>query len=112
LTELCYATEYLLQIACGAQRAMTSNWFCEAVMILRPGNLVRHKSGGPIMMVDDLISREQFKDMFGFHDAAHECTWLENGVKKIGSFRALELQSVYADGTPRNYDDEAGTNFR
>ena len=68
-------------------------------MILRPGNLVRHKSGGPIMMVDDLVSREQFKGMFGFHYAPHDCTWLENGVKKIGSFRASELQSVYADGT-------------
>lgn len=30
-------------------------------MILRPGNLVRHKSGGPIMMIDDLIPREQFR---------------------------------------------------
>jgi uncharacterized protein YodC (DUF2158 family) len=30
-------------------------------MILRPGNLVRHKSGGPIMMIDDLISSDRFK---------------------------------------------------
>jgi uncharacterized protein YodC (DUF2158 family) len=73
-------------------------------MILRPGNLVRHRSGGPIMMMDDPISRE---GMWGAHDAPHDCTWLENGVKKIGRFRASELQSVYADGTPRNCDDEA-----
>lgn len=73
-------------------------------MILRPGNLVRHRSGGPIMMVDDLISRE---GVWGIPDPTHDCTWLENGIKKIGSFRASELQSVYADGTPRNYDDEA-----
>ena len=76
-------------------------------MILRPGNLVRHKSGGPIMMIDDLIPREKFKMIrWGLHDAPHDCTWLENGVKKIGSFHASELQCVYADGTSRNYDDE------
>jgi uncharacterized protein YodC (DUF2158 family) len=76
-------------------------------MILRPGNLVRHRSGGPIMMVDDLVSREQFRGLWGFHDVPRDCTWLENGVKKIGSFRASELQCVYADGTPRDYDGEA-----
>jgi uncharacterized protein YodC (DUF2158 family) len=73
-------------------------------MILRPGNLVRHKSCGPIMMIDDLIPREEFKTLWGLHDAPHDCTWLENGVKKTGSFRASELQCVYADETPRNYD--------
>jgi uncharacterized protein YodC (DUF2158 family) len=72
-------------------------------MIPRPGNLVRHKSGGPIMMVDDLIPREQFRGTLGFHDASHDCTWLENGVARSGSFRA----SVYADGTPRNHGEEA-----
>ena len=76
-------------------------------MILRPGNLVRHKSGGPIMMVDDLIPREQFRGAFGFYDSHHDCTWLENGLKKTGSFRPSELKCVYADGTPRNYDEEA-----
>lgn len=76
-------------------------------MILRPGNLVRHKSGGPIMMIDDLISKDQFKGVWGIHDAPHDCTWHENGVKKVGSFRPSELQSVYADGTPRDYDTEA-----
>jgi hypothetical protein len=85
---------------------MTVYRFCEAIMMLRPGNLVRHRSGGPIMMVDDLISREQFGSSSFFHDAPHDCTWLENGIKKIGSFRPSELQCVYADGTPRNYDDE------
>jgi uncharacterized protein YodC (DUF2158 family) len=74
-------------------------------MILRPGNLVRHKSGGPIMMIDDLISRDEFT--WNVRDAPHDCTWLENGVKKTGSFRASELQCVYADETPRNYDGEA-----
>jgi uncharacterized protein YodC (DUF2158 family) len=75
-------------------------------MVLRPGNLVRHKSGGPIMMVDDLISREQFKRSWGIHDARHDCTWIENGMKKFGSFRPSELLCVFADGTPRNYDGE------
>ena len=79
----------------------------EGIMVLRPGNLVRHKSGGPIMMVDDLVSREEFGRSSFVRDAGHDCTWLENGVKKIGSFRPSELQCVYADGTPRNYDDEA-----
>jgi uncharacterized protein YodC (DUF2158 family) len=74
-------------------------------MILRPGNLVRHKSGGPIMMVDDLISREQFERNSFLRDAPHDCTWLEDGIKKIGSFRPSELQCVYADGTPRSYDE-------
>lgn len=75
-------------------------------MILRPGNLVRHRSGGAIMMVDDLISRERFGRSSFVRDAPHYCTWLENGTKKISSFHPSELQCAYADGTPRNYDDE------
>jgi uncharacterized protein YodC (DUF2158 family) len=86
---------------------MTVYMLCEATMILKPGNLVRHKSGGPIMLVDDLISREQFRESSFILDAPHDCTWLENGIKKIGSFRPSELQCVYADGTPRNYDNDA-----
>jgi uncharacterized protein YodC (DUF2158 family) len=74
-------------------------------MILRPGNLVRHKSGGPIMMVDDSVSHKE--NRWGYNAGRHECTWLENGVKKIGGFHFSELQCVHADGTPRNYDDEA-----
>jgi uncharacterized protein YodC (DUF2158 family) len=72
-------------------------------MFLRPGNLVRHKSGGPIMMIDDLISSE---GIWGFYDAPHQCAWVEDGVKKFDNFRAPELQCVHADGTPRNYDAE------
>lgn len=72
-------------------------------MYLRPGNLVRHKSGGPIMMIDDLASIE---GMWGSYDADHQCTWVENGIRKFGTFRASQLQCVYLDGTPRNYDEE------
>ncbi|MCG2642446.1 MULTISPECIES: hypothetical protein [Bradyrhizobium] len=73
-------------------------------MFLRPGNLVRHKSGGPIMMIDDQVSIE---GMWGsYDDPHHQCAWVENGIKKFGTFRASQLQCVYADGTPRNYDEE------
>jgi uncharacterized protein YodC (DUF2158 family) len=72
-------------------------------MFLRPGNLVRHKSGGPIMMIDD---RESIGGWRGPDDPQHQCTWVENGTKKAATFRASQLQSVCADGTPRNYDNE------
>lgn len=72
-------------------------------MYLRPGNLVRHKSGGPIMMIDDLVSIEGF---WGSDDAYHQCAWVEDGIRKFGTFRASQLQCVYLDGTPRNYDQE------
>jgi uncharacterized protein YodC (DUF2158 family) len=70
---------------------MTVYMLCEATMILKPGNLVRHKSGGPIMLVDDLISPEQFRESSFILDAPHDCTWLENGIKKIGSFSTLRI---------------------
>jgi uncharacterized protein YodC (DUF2158 family) len=76
-------------------------------MILRSGNLVRHKSGGPIIVVDDVVSRERVGRSSFVRDARHDCTWLENGIKRVGSFRPSELQCVHADGTPRNYDEEA-----
>ncbi|MBR0757966.1 hypothetical protein JQ604_37795 [Bradyrhizobium jicamae] len=73
-------------------------------MYFRPGNLVRHKSGGPIMMIDDIASINVY---MGSHDGpSHQCTWVEQGIKRFGSFRASQLQCVYADGTPRNYDEE------
>jgi len=41
-----------------------------------------------------------------FADPQHQCTWVENGTKKAATFRESQLQCVYADGTPRNYDGE------
>ena len=72
-------------------------------MFLRPGNLVRHKSGGPIMMIDD---REWMGGSRGPPDPQHQCTWVENGTKKAAMFQESQLQCVYADGTPRDYDEE------
>jgi uncharacterized protein YodC (DUF2158 family) len=75
-------------------------------MYLRPGNLVRHKSGGPIMMIDDAVSLEEGP---GFvDDPYHQCAWVEAGTKRFGTFRASQLQWVHVDGTPRNRDEEQG----
>jgi hypothetical protein len=73
-------------------------------MWLRPGNLVKHRSGGPIMMVD-LGPLDQFMPMRPL-DPECSCVWVENGVKKGAAFPVSHLQPVYADGTPRNYDEE------
>jgi hypothetical protein len=73
------------------------------VMRLRSGNLVRHKSGGPIVMVD-LAPPESL----WLIDPDFECwcIWVEDRVRKSAGHRASHLQPVYADGSPRNYDDE------
>jgi len=56
------------------------------------------------MLIDDPIPLE---DLWGGrNDPDHQCAWVENGVKKFGTFRASQLQCVHADGAPRNYDDE------
>ena len=34
------------------------------------------------------------------------CIWVEDREQKFATFRATHLQSVYADGSPRNYDEE------
>ena len=68
-------------------------------MELRVGNLVRHKSGGPIMIVEELpwpgLGREMAK-----------CVWVEDGQKKLEQLEVQLLQAVYTDGSPRNYDNE------
>jgi hypothetical protein len=35
-----------------------------------------------------------------------ECVWVEDRKKMVADFDQELLQSVYADGSPRNYDDE------
>ena len=70
-------------------------------MQLRVGNLVRHKSGGPIMMVSRVLPRLPMMAFFKY-----ECTWVEDNKKLVEEFDEKLLQTVYADGSPRNYDDE------
>jgi hypothetical protein len=72
-------------------------------MWLRPGNLVRHKSGGPIMMVD--VAPFEGMGMLP-PDPECWCVWVEDRVKKGGIFRVSHLETVYADGSPRNYEHE------
>ena len=74
------------------------------VMWLRPGNLVRHKGGGPIMMID-LVTPEEMP-LIDRRDYLCSCVWVEDRVQKGGTFRSSHLQTVYADGSPRNYDEE------
>jgi hypothetical protein len=35
------------------------------------------------------------------------CVWVEDRLQKFATFRTSQLQAVYADGTLRNYDNEA-----
>jgi uncharacterized protein YodC (DUF2158 family) len=72
-------------------------------MWLRPGNLIRHKSGGPIMM----IGAAPPEGMWLVNpDFECHCIWVEDRVRKRGVFRVSHLQSVYADGSPRSYENE------
>jgi uncharacterized protein YodC (DUF2158 family) len=73
-------------------------------MWLRPGNLVRHKSGGPIMMIDGVTPEGMW--LLDPRDYWCSCVWVEDRVRKGGTFRSSHLQTVYADGSPRNYDEE------
>jgi uncharacterized protein YodC (DUF2158 family) len=69
---------------------------------LKPGNLVRHLSGGPIMMIEKPSSWTIFEPRYS-------CVWVENGRPQYGHFHLGSLQTVYADGTPRDYTkEEAG----
>jgi len=70
-------------------------------MWFRDGNLVKHKSGGPIMMVE----RAPPERLRNWGDWI-SCVWVEDGQRNVKLFYSGELQAVYADGTPRNYDDK------
>lgn len=65
---------------------------------IRVGNLVRHKSGGPIMLVSNLPPPK-----WGRWTAFAECVWVEDGKRQINTFPLNILQTVYADGSQRNY---------
>ncbi|MBR0896824.1 DUF2158 domain-containing protein [Bradyrhizobium tropiciagri] len=62
----------------------------------RTGSLVRHKSGGPIMMVTMAHPRHPM-----MQHVKYECTWVENQQRMVADFEAELLQPVYADGMPR-----------
>jgi uncharacterized protein YodC (DUF2158 family) len=60
----------------------------------RAGNLVRHRSGGPIMMVERV----------GWGSIT--CIWVENCEQKYGKFHEGTVLAVYADGSTRDYNSE------
>ncbi len=62
----------------------------------RTGNLVRHKSGGPIMMVEDI----------SYLMVRASCVWTESSVRQHRVFELAALDLVFADGTPRDYAAE------
>jgi uncharacterized protein YodC (DUF2158 family) len=69
---------------------------------LRPGNLVRHKSGGPIMMVDrEVPSLDAI-------EPSVSCTWVEDRQHRFAFFKIGTLQTVHADGAPRDYNESKG----
>jgi uncharacterized protein YodC (DUF2158 family) len=68
----------------------------------RPGNLVQHKSGGPIMMVAS-------EPGVGRGDDRYPCVWVENGERRYASFHLSSLQQpLNADGVPLEYKQVAG----
>jgi uncharacterized protein YodC (DUF2158 family) len=72
-------------------------------MRLRTGNLVRHKSGGPIMMID-MVPPEGIWLLNPDFECG--CVWMEDRARKSAVYRISHLQAVYADGSPRNFDKE------
>ena len=67
----------------------------------RVGNLVRHLSGGPIMMIDGVSQYNRFFDV-----PKLSCVWVEDGERRAGYFMGDMVQTVFADGSPRDYSDE------
>jgi uncharacterized protein YodC (DUF2158 family) len=65
---------------------------------IRTGNLVRHKSGGPIMMVEEIRKPDMLTPAFA------ECVWVENRQLRHNKFHLDALQTVYANGSPRDYN--------
>ncbi len=72
-------------------------------MRLRAGNLVRHISDGPILMID--MTMPEGARALG-PDVPSGCSWTEDRVQKSAVFRASHLQAVYADGSSRDYDKD------
>jgi uncharacterized protein YodC (DUF2158 family) len=66
---------------------------------IRAGNLVRHKSGGPIMMVEAVRKADMMTSAFA------ECVWVENNQRRHNKFHLDAIQVVYADGSPRDYSE-------
>ena len=66
---------------------------------VRVGNLARHKSGGPIMLID-CVHQSVGGNWVG-------CVWVENGERRSSQFKFDDLDLVSADGSPRNYATES-----
>jgi len=66
----------------------------------RVGNLIRHKSGGPIMTVEYV-----HKLGLGLPPVL-DCVWVESRQRKFSSFPGDMVEAVYADGSPREYSKE------
>jgi uncharacterized protein YodC (DUF2158 family) len=64
------------------------------------GNLVRHKPGSPVMMIDGSFCSGKMVD------ALVDCVWMEDKAKRSVSFPFSELNLVFADGTPRDHAAE------
>lgn len=73
-------------------------------MRLKPGNLVTHKSGCPIMLIDRVWPEHLW--LMNRSDYPCDCTWVEDRVPRAATFLATQLRPVYADGSPRSYDEE------
>jgi uncharacterized protein YodC (DUF2158 family) len=69
----------------------------------RAGNLVRHLSGGPIMMIDGVYQHRWF-DV-----PTLSCVWVEDGERRASRFTGDLVQTVFADGSPRDYSKEDNT---
>jgi hypothetical protein len=51
-----------------------------------------------------MVNSESCYSMGG--DPRIDCVWVENGERRYAYFNLWCLQSVYADGAPRNYETE------
>lgn len=56
------------------------------------------------MMIDRVMPKEM--RLMDRGDYLCSCVWVEHRVRKGGTFRSSHLQTVYADGSPRTYDEE------
>lgn len=65
-------------------------------MRLRPGNLVIHNSGGPIMMIERVWPEHLWLPNRSNYPC--DCIWVEDRDKKSATFFASYLQAVFADG--------------
>jgi uncharacterized protein YodC (DUF2158 family) len=86
-------------VSCLASTARPTHRKQEAWRLFRLGNLVRHRSGGPIMVVDREVPHSSIEPRVG-------CVWIEAGERRHASFKEGELHAVHGDGRPRTHHAE------